>query len=57
MLVAEESSEEERVRMRRHFRLLDRLAREAGEGPLAEANAYRRHDEEQRRHAEQKRER
>ncbi|PCC67728.1 Low affinity Fe/Cu permease [Nannocystis exedens] len=56
VLVAEDISEEELVRMRRHFRLLDRLAREAGEGPLAEENAYRRHEEEQRLQAEQKRE-
>lgn len=56
VLVAEEISEEEMVRMRRHFRLLDRLAREAGEGPLAEEEAYRRHEEEQQLQAEQKRE-
>ena len=45
---AEEISEEELARMRRHFQLLDRLAREAGEGPLTQENAYLRHEEEQR---------
>jgi low affinity Fe/Cu permease len=48
VLNVEDIPEEELARIRRHFETLDRLAREAGEGPLTQANAFRRHDEEQR---------
>ncbi|WAS97377.1 low affinity iron permease family protein [Nannocystis punicea] len=56
VLVAEDITEEELARMRWHFRLLDRLAREAGEGPLSEENALRRHEEEQRELSNERRE-
>lgn len=49
VLNAEEVSEEELAAFRRHFAILQELSREASASPLTQAEAYRRHAEEQER--------